>query len=92
VGCDAQPWFRIFNPLAQSEKFDPQGVFIRRYVPELAQVPEKFIRAPWRLSVSEQRRLGVIIGQTYPAPIVEHAFQRVQALALFKAIRPARPD
>lgn len=90
VGCDAQPWFRIFNPLAQSEKFDPQGVFIRRYVPELATVPEKFIHAPWRLSVSEQMRLGVIVGQTYPAPIVEHARQRAQALAMFKAIRPAR--
>lgn len=90
VGCDAQPWFRIFNPLAQSEKFDPQGVFIRRYMPELAQVPEKFIHAPWRLPVSEQMRLGVVVGQTYPAPIVEHARQRVQALALFKAIVSAR--
>jgi deoxyribodipyrimidine photo-lyase len=85
VGCDAQPWFRIFNPVTQSERFDPQGKFIRRYLPELAAVPDTFIHAPWTLPPSEQSRLGVIIGQTYPAPIVEHAAQRQRALALFKA-------
>lgn len=85
VGCDAQPWFRIFNPLTQSKRFDPQGRFIRRYLPELAQVPDPFIHAPWMLSASEQARVGVIVGQHYPAPIVEHSAQRLQALALFKA-------
>ncbi len=84
VGCDAQPWFRIFNPVTQSEKFDAQGRFIRRYMPELAQVPDKFIHAPWTLPAAEQTRLGVVIGRDYPAPIVDHALQRVQALALFK--------
>lgn len=91
VGCDAQPWFRIFNPVTQSEKFDPQGAFIRRYVPELAGVPEKFIHAPWTLPASEQVRIGVIVGQTYPAPVVVHAAQRVRALALFRAAT-ARPE
>lgn len=90
VGCDAQPWFRIFNPVAQSEKFDPTGAFIRRYVPELARVPDKFIHAPWNLPASEQMRLGVVVGQSYPVPIVEHAVQRAQALALYKTIRSAR--
>jgi deoxyribodipyrimidine photo-lyase len=90
VGCDAQPWFRIFNPVAQSEKFDPTGAFIRRYVPELARIPDKFIHAPWKLPASEQMRLGVIVGQSYPAPIVEHAVQRAQALALFKTTQSAR--
>ncbi len=85
VGCDAQPWFRIFNPLTQSEKFDPQGAFIRRHVPELARVPDKFIHAPWTLPVDEQVRAGVVVGQTYPAPIVAHAAQRAKVLALFKA-------
>ena len=83
VGCDAQPWFRIFNPLIQSKKFDPKGVFIRRYLPELAAVPDRFIHAPWTLPGSEQARLGIHIGLTYPAPLVEHAIQRQQALALF---------
>jgi deoxyribodipyrimidine photo-lyase len=90
VGCDAQPWFRIFSPVAQSEKFDPTGAFIRRYVPELARIPDKFIHAPWKLPASEQMRLGVIVGQSYPAPIVEHAVQRAQALALFKTTQSAR--
>jgi deoxyribodipyrimidine photo-lyase len=90
VGCDAQPWFRIFSPVAQSEKFDPTGAFIRRYVPELARVPDKFIHAPWNLPASEQMRLGVIVGQSYPAPIVEHAVQRAQALALYKTTQSAR--
>jgi deoxyribodipyrimidine photo-lyase len=84
VGCDAQPWFRIFNPVTQSEKFDPQGTFIRRYLPELATLPDKFIHAPWKLPAAEQKRLGTEIGVDYPAPIVDHATQRLHALALFK--------
>lgn len=89
VGCDAQPWFRIFNPVTQSGKFDPQGRFIRRYLPELAAVPDAFIHAPWTLPAREQARTGVIVGRTYPAPIVDHAAQRVRALALFRAAAPA---
>jgi len=85
VGCDAQPWFRIFNPVTQSERFDAQSTFIRRYLPELAAVPDAFIHAPWTLPTSEQARIGVRIGQTYPYPIVDHAAQRQRALALFKA-------
>ena len=84
VGCDAQPWFRIFNPVTQSERFDAQGKFIRRYVPELAQVPEKFIHAPWKMPTTEQQGTGCVIDRDYPAPIVDHAVQREQALALFK--------
>lgn len=86
VGCDAQPWFRIFNPVTQSERFDPQGKFIHRYLPELARVPDRFIHAPWTLPVAEQQKAGCIIGDDYPAPIVDHAVQRAQALALFKAV------
>ena len=88
VGCDAQPWFRIFNPVTQSERFDAQGNFIRRYLPELANVPAKFIHAPWTMPAAEQARVGVIVGRTYPAPVVEHAVQRAKALALFKGAAP----
>jgi deoxyribodipyrimidine photo-lyase len=84
VGCDAQPWFRIFNPVTQSERFDAQGVFIRHYLPELASLPDKFIHAPWTLPLAEQHRLGCVIGRDYPLPVVDHAVQRVRALALFK--------
>jgi deoxyribodipyrimidine photo-lyase len=85
TGCDAQPWFRIFNPVTQSEKFDPQGKFIRRHLPELAAIPDKFIHAPWTMPAAEQRQTGCVIGRDYPAPIVVHAMQREQALALFKS-------
>jgi deoxyribodipyrimidine photo-lyase len=91
VGCDAQPWFRIFNPVTQSERFDPHGIFIRRYLPQLATVPDKFIHAPWTLPAGEQAQIGVIIGKTYPEPIVEHAVQRQRALALFRSAAPAGP-
>ena len=84
VGCDAQPWFRIFNPVTQSERFDAQGAFIRRYLPELAGVPDAFIHAPWTMPLAEQQRTGCVIGRDYPAPIVNHAVQRGLALALFK--------
>ena len=84
TGCDAQPWFRIFNPVTQSEKFDPQGRFIRKYVPELTACSDKEIHAPWLLSAERQRTLQVRIGVDYPAPIVDHAVQRERALALYK--------
>ncbi len=88
TGCDAQPWFRIFNPITQSEKFDAAGKFIRRYVPELANCPDKFIHAPWTLPPQEQRARQLIIGKNYPAPIVDHAVAREKTLAMFKAAKP----
>jgi deoxyribodipyrimidine photo-lyase len=87
TGCDAQPWFRIFNPVTQSEKFDPEGHFIRRYVPELSPVPEKFIHTPWRMSGPEQVACGVVIGRNYPAPVVDHAAARRRTLERFETIR-----
>jgi len=95
TGCDAQPYFRIFNPVTQSERFDPQGKFIRRYLPELAKVPDQFIHAPWTLPPLEQQLAGCVIGTDYPAPIVEHAGARERALELFKTVKgstePASP-
>lgn len=87
TGCDAQPWFRIFNPVTQSEKFDPQGRFIRRYVPELAAVPDKWIHAPWLMPPAEQQRCGIIIGRDYPAPLVDHAVARQKTLARFGILK-----
>ncbi|MCA3132145.1 MAG: cryptochrome/photolyase family protein [Betaproteobacteria bacterium] len=87
TGCDAQPWFRIFNPVTQSEKFDADGRFIRLYVPELATLPAKFVHAPWMLPPLEQQALGVVIGRDYPAPVVDHATARAETLRLFGAIR-----
>lgn len=83
TGCDAQPWFRIFNPVTQSERFDPEGTFIRRHVPELAHVPAAGIHAPWLLTQREQQSFSVVVGRDYPAPIVDHATARAAALALF---------
>ena len=85
VGCDAQPWFRIFNPVTQSEKFDTGGGFIRRYLPELARVPDRYVHAPWTMPAAEQERAGCVIGRDYPTPVVDHATQRGLALALFRS-------
>ena len=89
TGCDAQPYFRIFNPVTQSERFDPKGKFIRRYLPELKDVPDEFIHAPWTMPPQELQSHRVVIGQDYPAPIVDHAVQREKALALYKAVKDA---
>lgn len=83
TGCDAQPWFRIFNPVTQSQRFDAEGKFIRRYLPELAAVPAPYIHAPWQLSPAQQQRYGVHIARDYPAPIVDHAAARALTLGLF---------
>lgn len=84
TGCDAQPWFRIFNPVTQSERFDPRGKFIRRYLPELKDCPDKWIHAPWLMPESEQSGCGIVIGKDYPAPAVDHALARIKTLALFR--------
>ncbi len=86
-GADAQPFFRIFNPVLQGEKFDPKGEYVRRFVPELKDVPDKFIHKPWTAPASVLARAGVTLGQTYPEPIVDHATARQQALEAFDAIR-----
>lgn len=83
TGCDAQPYFRIFNPVTQSERFDAHGKFIRMYLPELAKVPAAHIHAPWRMTPSEQAAAGVTIGKDYPAPLVDHAQSRAITLELF---------
>ena len=84
TGCDAQPWFRIFNPITQSEKFDANGKFIRKYVPELAKCEDKEIHAPWLIPPLKLQAINIEIGKDYPAPVVDHASQREQALALYK--------
>ena len=92
TGCDAQPWFRIFNPITQSEKFDASGKFIRKYVTELSKCTDKEIHAPWLISSIRQQSLGLIIGKDYPAPIVDHATQRVLALSLYKSSQPNKEE
>ena len=91
-GADAQPFFRIFNPVAQGEKFDPAGAYVRRWVPELADVPAKFIHRPWEAPASVLDAAGVTLGTTYPRPIVDHGVARTRALAAYKAMRPAREE
>jgi deoxyribodipyrimidine photo-lyase len=90
TGCDAQPWFRIFNPVTQSEKFDAQGRFIRRYVPELARVPDRYIHAPWRLPPADQAAIGLVVGRDYPWPVVDHAAARQRTLDRYGRVR-SRP-
>jgi deoxyribodipyrimidine photo-lyase len=89
TGCDAQPWFRIFNPVTQSEKFDGQGKFIRKYLPELARCNDKEIHAPWLIPAGRQQTLGLNLGRDYPMPVVDHAVQRERVLGLYKAAKPA---
>lgn len=84
VGTDAAPYFRVFNPILQGEKFDPAGKFVRQWLPELARVPDKFIQHPWELSPLEQQATGCVIGRDYPAPMVNHALARERVLAAYK--------
>jgi deoxyribodipyrimidine photo-lyase len=87
TGCDAQPYFRIFNPVTQSQKFDKEGKFIRRYVPELAQVPDKHVHSPWTLGALDQQASGCVIGRDYPAPIVDHDRARKVTLERYGKVR-----
>jgi deoxyribodipyrimidine photo-lyase len=87
VGSDPQPWFRIFNPVLQGRRFDQDGTWVRRWVPELANVPDRLIHAPWEMSDDEAADAGVRIGQDYPRPLVGIAEGRERALAAFRAAR-----
>ncbi|HQR20979.1 MAG TPA: deoxyribodipyrimidine photo-lyase [Burkholderiaceae bacterium] len=87
TGCDAQPYFRIFNPVTQSQKFDPDGSFIRRYLPRLAGFTAKEIHAPWLASGARQREAGCEIGTDYPAPIVDHADARKRTLERYAVVK-----
>jgi len=82
-GCDAQPYFRIFNPVTQSEKFDAQGKFIRRYLPQLAALPDRAIHAPWQAKPLELELAGVTLGDNYPLPVVDHGQARARTLARY---------
>ena len=86
-GCDAQPYFRIFNPTSQSEKFDAEGKFIRRYLPELAKLSNKAIHAPWLAAPLELIAAGVEIGENYPHPIVKHDEARAQTLLRYAVVK-----
>ena len=80
-GADAQPYFRIFNPVTQGERFDPTGAYVRRWVPELARLPDRYLHAPWTAPAQVLADAGVVLGTTYPKPIVDHATAREQFLA-----------
>lgn len=86
-GADGAPYFRIFNPILQGEKFDPEGDYVRRYVPELAELPAKYIHKPWEAPPAVLEKAGVILSKTYPRPIVNHLEARNRALAAYKTMK-----
>ncbi|MDZ5449206.1 deoxyribodipyrimidine photo-lyase [Labrys sp. ZIDIC5] len=86
-GADAAPYFRIFNPVTQGEKFDPDGVFVKRWVPELARLPASVIHRPWTASSTQLDAAGIRLGRAYPLPIVDHKVARERALAAWRSLR-----
>jgi deoxyribodipyrimidine photo-lyase len=87
TGGAAQPWFRIFNPVTQSRRFDPEGTYIRRWLPELKTVPRKYMHAPWEMDAQQQKVARCFIGHDYPAPIVRHDDARRRTLARYRAAK-----
>jgi deoxyribodipyrimidine photo-lyase len=88
-GADAAPFFRIFNPMLQGQKFDPHGVYVRRWVPELTKLSDRDIHAPWLAAASSLRAAGVVLGETYPRPLVDLNASRARALAAFSQLSNA---
>ena len=86
-GADAAPYFRVFNPALQGAKFDPDGAYVRRWIPEIAKLPNALIHAPWTASPLELASTGIQLGRTYPRPIVDHGMARVRALDAFKRLK-----
>jgi deoxyribodipyrimidine photo-lyase len=93
TGIDSQPFFRIFNPVTQGEKFDEDGAYVRRFVPELARLPGKFLHCPWLAPALVLAEAGVALGRTYPAPIVDLAAGRSRALEVWRrTVRGGTPS
>jgi deoxyribodipyrimidine photo-lyase len=88
-GCDAQPYFRIFNPTTQSEKFDPEAKFIKRYLPQLAALPATDVHAPWEAKPMTLQAAGIVMGKDYPLPVVNHAQARETTLARYAVVKKA---
>jgi len=86
-GADAAPYFRVFNPVTQGEKFDPKGAYVRRFVPELAELGDKFIHRPWEAPAGDLKKAGIALGRDYPKPIIALDFGRRRALDAFSALR-----
>ena len=86
-GADAAPYFRIFNPILQGEKFDKEGIYVKKWVPELKNVPNKFIHKPWEMESKYQEAIKTIIGKDYPGPIVIHEKARAAALEAFQSLK-----
>ena len=89
-GADAAPSFRIFNPVSQGQKFDPEGGYVRRWVPELARLPDRWLHAPWTAPTDVLRRARVELGRTYPRPVVDHGLARARALEALKTVTGQR--
>ncbi len=83
TGVDAVPYFRVFNPVLQSRRYDPQGAYLRKWVPEIAGLPDAHIHAPWIAPASALQRAGVVLGREYPYPVVEHSYARKRALEAY---------
>ncbi|MEL7431957.1 MAG: deoxyribodipyrimidine photo-lyase [Chlamydiota bacterium] len=88
-GADAAPYFRIFSPRSQVEKFDPEGEYVRHYVPELASLPQKYLAEPWLAPESALRAAGIVLGKDYPHPIVDVKESRQRALEAFQSLKAA---
>jgi deoxyribodipyrimidine photo-lyase len=86
-GADAAPYFRIFNPVLQGQKYDADGDYVRRWLPELAGLPSRFVHCPWLAGATELRAAGIELGRTYPHPVVDHARARERALAALAAMK-----
>jgi deoxyribodipyrimidine photo-lyase len=87
TGTDAQPYFRIFNPVLQGRRFDPDGAYVRRWVPELSRLPARWMHRPWEAPASMLTEARVALGQDYPRPIVDHDEQRASAIAMCRRAR-----
>jgi deoxyribodipyrimidine photo-lyase len=83
-GADAAPYFRVFNPMTQGERFDPEGVYVKKFVTELGELPAKVVHRPWEADADVLEEAGVELGETYPEPMVDHAEARKEALAAYK--------
>ncbi|MEZ5276146.1 MAG: deoxyribodipyrimidine photo-lyase [Opitutaceae bacterium] len=86
-GADAAPYFRVFNPMLQGDRFDPEGAYVRKWVPELARLPSVWIQRPWEAPAAVLQEAGLELGHDYPAPLVDHAAARNRALAAYERIR-----